>query len=86
MKMNCVIKMDGYSVKDKIETHLYEPKDFGLDKDSLKLAKELEKEYYYEVLDRVIANPRFYLDNLDKLDVFRVSFLNMNHKKEKLIK
>ena len=32
---------------------------------------EEENEYFYEVCDRIIANPRFYLDHLDKLHVFR---------------
>jgi hypothetical protein len=37
--------------------------------------KAEEKAYYDEVLERVIHNPRFYLDNLDDLSVFRVSFI-----------
>lgn len=74
--------MVGYSLSKKLETNLYSINDFEGDKELLSLAKVLEKEYYYNVLDRVIANPRFYLDNLDRLDVFWVSFLNSNHKKE----
>lgn len=42
-----------------------------------------EHKYYDEVLLRVINNPRFYLDNLDKLDVFDVSFLRKTVKKGK---
>lgn len=37
---------------------------------------EEEQAYYHEVLERVIRNPRFYLDHLDELSVFRVSFLH----------
>lgn len=40
------------------------------------MSKEEELAYYNEVLDRVLANPRYYLDNLDVLDEFRVSFLH----------
>lgn len=74
--------MAGYNLREKMETNLFCISDFDNDTVALAEAKRLEKEYYYEVLDRVIANPRFYLDNLDKLDVFWVSFLNSNHKKE----
>lgn len=35
-----------------------------------------EQAYYHEILERVIKNPRFYLDHLDELSVFRVSFLH----------
>lgn len=44
---------------------------------------EQEKEFYNEVLSRVYSNPRFYLDNIDKLSVFRVSFINYTAKKKK---
>jgi len=44
---------------------------------------EEEKEYYAEILERVIANPRYYLDNLDDLYVFRVSFLRYDPEKTK---
>jgi hypothetical protein len=40
------------------------------------MTTEEQREYYNEVLDRVIANPRKYLDNLEYLDVFRVAFIN----------
>lgn len=42
-----------------------------------------EKEYYEETLNRVISNPRFYLDNLDELYVYRVSFINYEYQKPK---
>lgn len=42
---------------------------------------EEEFEYYNETLDRVILNPRFYLDNLEELDVFMVSFHDYNEKR-----
>ena len=38
--------------------------------------KEDELSYFNEVCDRIIKNPRFYLDNLDKLDTFVVSFIH----------
>lgn len=44
---------------------------------------EEEYNYYNEVLERVIRNPRFYLDNLDELDVFFVSFINYHRKRPK---
>jgi hypothetical protein len=34
-----------------------------------------QRELYEEVLQRVIDDPRFYLDNLDNLWCFRVSFI-----------
>lgn len=34
-----------------------------------------EKDYYAEILQRVYLDPRYYLDHLDDLRVFRVSFL-----------
>lgn len=40
-----------------------------------------EKAYFYEVCDRIIANPRFYLENLDELSVFKVSFINYKNRK-----
>lgn len=45
-----------------------------------------EKECYNEVLERVIRNPRFYLDLLDEsigLWEFKVSFINYSTKKAK---
>lgn len=39
------------------------------------MPSEEEHAYYEEVLRRVIHNPRYYLDNLDELSVFRVSFI-----------
>lgn len=40
------------------------------------MSKEQERVYYDNVLEKVINNPRYYLDNLDKIDTFRVSFLD----------
>lgn len=37
---------------------------------------EEEWEIYYYCLKDVYDNPRWYLDNLDRLPVFRVRFLN----------
>ena len=48
--------------------------------------KELERKYYNEVLERINRNPRYYLDNLEKLDVFTVSFENYHGKKGKVYK
>ena len=45
-----------------------------------------ETDYFYEVCDRVISNPRFYLDNLDKLYVFRIRKNSMIIKNRKLYK
>lgn len=47
------------------------------------MSLEEEKAYYEETLERVIKNPRFYLDNLDELHTFRVSFLNYKPLKKK---
>jgi len=40
------------------------------------MSKEEEKEYLEEVYERVLRNPRFYLDNLAELDMFRTRFKN----------
>jgi hypothetical protein len=45
------------------------------------MSKDEEREYFNNVCDRVINNPRYYLDNLETLNVFRVSF--NTYKKEK---
>lgn len=42
-----------------------------------------ERCYYEEVLNRIIKNPRYYLNNLDRLHTFRVSFINYSYKKKK---
>ena len=42
---------------------------------------EEERAYYEEVCQRVINNPRFYLDNLDDLYVFRCSFIGYTAEK-----
>lgn len=38
------------------------------------MTSEEERRYVDEVYARVIRNPRFYLDNLEKLDMFRTRF------------
>jgi hypothetical protein len=52
-------------------------------KKNLGMSDEDERDFYMEVLDRVIRNPRFYLDHLDNrgLWVFRVSFLDYKGKR-----
>jgi len=40
------------------------------------MSKEEEREYLDEVYERVRRNPRFYLDNLAELDMFRTRFKN----------
>lgn len=47
------------------------------------MAPEDEKNYYYKVCGQIIHNPRFYLDNLESLHVFTVSFINYNKRKGK---
>jgi hypothetical protein len=49
-----------------------------------------EHEYFDEVCERIIRNPRFYLDNLDYLHTFRVGWIpykkeseGVKHKKQK---
>ena len=69
-----------YNLTQRREVWLFDYKAFT--PEELVQVRALEKQFYNEVLDRVIANPRFYLDNLDKLDVFYVTFLYSNHKKE----
>lgn len=49
------------------------------------MSKQEEKEFFDEVCYRVVHNTRFYLDNLDSLDVFRVSFINYSYQKKKSI-
>jgi hypothetical protein len=53
-------------------------------KKNLGMSDEEERDFYFEVLDRVIRNPRFYLDHLDNrgLWVFRVSFLDYKTKRK----
>ena len=45
------------------------------------MTADQERAYYTQILNKVIDNPRFYLDNLERLDVFRVSFLNYTLKR-----
>lgn len=58
-------------------------KDVYLRKKFTDMTIEDEVEFYNEVLDRVISNPRFYLDHLDNrgLWVFRCSFLDYKTKR-----
>jgi hypothetical protein len=53
--------------------------------DKLWLFMSLEDEYnyFYEVCDRIISNPRYYLDNLDELYVFKVSFIHYGPSRKK---
>lgn len=44
---------------------------------------EEEYAYYNEVLERVINNPRWYLNHLEELSVFKVSFIQYSYKKKK---
>jgi len=39
------------------------------------MTAEQERAFYDNILQRVFCYPRYYLDNLDYLDTFRVSFL-----------
>jgi hypothetical protein len=39
------------------------------------LTRAEEEEAYNELLNRVIANPRFYLDNLEELPVIKFNFI-----------
>jgi len=52
------------------------------------MPKDEERVFYSEVLSRVLANPRFYLDRLSdgSLSEFRVSFVNYRAKKRSLYK
>jgi len=47
--------------------------------------KEEEHKYFEEVLRNIYARPRFYLDNLENLPVFRVSFIDYTTKKKSFI-
>ena len=42
-----------------------------------------QKEFYAEILERIIKNPRFYLENLGYLEVFRFDFIHYNYKRKK---
>lgn len=48
------------------------------------ISYEEELEFYDEILERVIKDPRYYLQNLEDLEVFRFSFIEF--KKEKVYK
>ena len=45
------------------------------------MTPEQERVYYDTILEKVIENPRYYLDNLELLDSFRVSFINYSSKR-----
>jgi len=45
--------------------------------------KEDEREYFNEICDRIIRDPRFYLDNLERLDTFVVSFIHYGKSRKK---
>lgn len=51
------------------------------------MTPEEEREFHNEVLERVIRNPRYYLDRINhisgttSLDVYRVSFYNYKPRK-----
>lgn len=50
------------------------------------MSSEEEHNYYDQVCDSILHNPRYYLDNLESLNVFTVSFINYNKKKRKVYK
>lgn len=52
------------------------------------MEKDEEEWYYQETLNRILSNPRWYLDNLDYLINFRVSFIDYhdNRKAKKRVK
>jgi hypothetical protein len=50
------------------------------------MTKEEEREYFETTCDKIIANPRYYLDNLENLNVFTVSFNNYRKRKVKKAK
>ena len=53
------------------------------------MTREEEVEFFNEVCERIIRNPRRYLDDLNNFSVFRVSFNNYHprvKKKEKVYK
>lgn len=76
-----LMKMDGSELFRKRSMWLFDYKD--LTTEELRHVKKIEKELYFDVLDRVNRNPRFYLDNLDVLPVFYVSFIDYSDKKKK---
>jgi len=45
------------------------------------MSKEEEKAYYYKVCGQILHNTRYYLDNLESLNTFTVSFINYGKKK-----
>ena len=71
------------SLQAKKDMWLFDYQDFKGDPEGLKNIRIEEKKYYLEVLEKVIANPRLYLDNLDNLQTFYVSFIDYSYKKSK---
>lgn len=65
---------------------IFDHKDFEGDPEGLKYVQEMERKIYSEILDNVINNPRYYLDNLDNLSVLSISFINYNQKKRRVYK
>lgn len=47
--------------------------------DCMTQAEEID--YYSEILERVFRNPRYYLDNLEQLVTFKVSWCNYHRNK-----
>lgn len=50
------------------------------------MSLEEQKAFYKENLARIINNPRYYLDNLEELDVYLVSFINYQSSDAKSLK
>ena len=44
---------------------------------------EEEREWFFDCLNRVIANPRYYLDNYDKIPTFNINIKKIFPKKLK---
>jgi len=75
--------MDGSRIRRGKDMYLYDLSEFHDDPEGLVFVRQAEIDFYNEVLDRVIANPRFYLDKLDVLPVFMVHFKNNHTRKTK---
>ena len=50
------------------------------------MSAEQERAYYESVLQRVYCNPKHYLENLEQMWVFRVSFLDYHDKRRFKVK
>ena len=77
------MKTDGSKIRRGKDMYLYDPEDFRDDPEGLAFVQSAERAFYAEVLDRIILNPRLYLDKLDDLPVFMVHFKNNHNKKTK---